>query len=171
MGKRKLVLVGNGMAGMRAIEELLELAPDMYDITVLGSEPHGNYNRILLSPVLASAKKIAHIMLNTREWYDEHGITLHAGREVTKIDRARRRVHAAGGLEVPYDRLILATGSNPIVLPLPGKELPGVVSYRDIADVDRMIAAVQQRRYADGNAARAHVDAYARAVCKANGGA
>jgi nitrite reductase (NADH) large subunit len=136
------------MAGMRAIEELLELAPDMYDITVFGSEPHGNYNRILLSPVLASEKKIADIMLNTREWYDEHGITLHAGREVTKIDRARRRVHAGGGLEVPYDRLILATGSNPIVLPLPGKDLPGVVSYRDIADVDRMIAAAHSGKHA-----------------------
>ena len=74
--KRKLVLVGNGMAGMRAIEELLKLAPDMYDITVFGSEPHGNYNRILLSPVLAAEKTIADIMLNTREWSAENGITL-----------------------------------------------------------------------------------------------
>ena len=139
--KRKLVLVGNGMAGMRAIEELLKLEPEMYDITVFGSEPHGNYNRILLSPVLAAEKTVADIMINTREWYAEQGITLHAGDEVVRIDRARRRVIAKSGLEVPYDRLILATGSNPVVLPLPGKELDGVVSYRDIADVDRMIAA------------------------------
>jgi nitrite reductase (NADH) large subunit len=147
-GKRKLVLVGNGMAGMRAVEELLALAPDLYDITVFGAEPHGNYNRILLSPVLASEKTVADIMLNTREWYAEHGITLLSGREVTRIDRARRRVLAAGGIEAPYDRLILATGSNPVVLPVPGKDLPGVVSYRDIADVERMIAAASERRHA-----------------------
>ncbi len=95
--KRKLVFVGNGMAGMRAIEELLKLAPDLYDITVFGSEPHGNYNRILLSPVLAAEKTVADIMLNTREWYAENGITLHAGDEVVRIDRARRRVIAKSG--------------------------------------------------------------------------
>ena len=142
--KRKLVLVGNGMAGMRAIEELKKLEPHMYDITVFGSEPHGNYNRILLSPVLAAEKTVADIMLNTREWYAENGITLYAGDEVVRIDRARRRVIAKSGLEVSYDRLILATGSNPIMLPLPGRDLPGVVSYRDIADVDRMIAASRE---------------------------
>src|SRR5688572_25431678 len=138
--RRKLVLVGNGMAGMRAVEELLKLEPQMYDITVFGSEPHGNYNRILLSPVLAAEKTVADIMLNTREWYADNGITLHAGDEVVRIDRARRRVIAKSGRAVPYDRLILATGSHPIVLPLPGNDLPGVVSYRDIADVDRMVA-------------------------------
>jgi len=136
------------MAGMRAIEELLELAPDLYDITVFGAEPHGNYNRILLSPVLASEKTIADIMLNTREWYDERRIRLIAGDEVVKIDRARRRVIAASGVEAPYDRLILATGSNPVVLPLPGKELPGVVTYRDIADVDKMISAARDFKHA-----------------------
>jgi nitrite reductase (NADH) large subunit len=148
MSKRKLVLVGNGMAGMRAVEELLALAPDMYDITVFGAEPHGNYNRILLSPVLASEKTVNEIMLNTPEWYGERGIMLLAGQEVVRIDRARRRVIAASGAEVGYDRLILATGSNPVVLPLPGNDLPGVVSYRDIADVDRMIAASRDHRHA-----------------------
>src|SRR5215471_6810528 len=92
--RRKLVLVGNGMAGMRAIEELLQLEPNLYDITVFGAEPHSNYNRILLSPVLAAEKTIADIMLNTRDWYAERGITLIAGDEVVKIDRARRRVIA-----------------------------------------------------------------------------
>ena len=146
--RKKLVLVGNGMAGMRAVEELLALAPDLYDVTVFGSEPHGNYNRILLSPVLAAEKTIADIMLNPRDWYEEHGITLHAGDTVTRIDRARRRVVTASGFESPYDRLILATGSTPVVLPLPGKDLPGVLSYRDIADVDRMIDAAQSYRHA-----------------------
>ncbi len=146
--RKKLVLIGNGMAGMRAIEELLALAPDLYEITVFGAEPHGNYNRILLSPVLAAEKTIGDIMLNTREWYTEHGITLHAGDAVTRIDRARRRVVTASGFEAPYDRLILATGSTPVVLPLPGKDLPGVLAYRDIADVDRMIEAAQSHRHA-----------------------
>ena len=77
--KPRLVLIGNGMAGMRAIEELLTLAPDLYDITVIGEEPYGNYNRILLSPVLAAEKTVDDIMLNRVEWYAEHGITLHAG--------------------------------------------------------------------------------------------
>jgi nitrite reductase (NADH) large subunit len=115
---------------------------------VFGSEPHGNYNRILLSPVLAAEKTIADIMLNAREWYVENGITLYAGDEVVKLDRARRQVIAASGRAVPYDRLILATGSSPIVLPVPGKDLPGVVSYRDIADVDRMVAAARDHRHA-----------------------
>jgi nitrite reductase (NADH) large subunit len=146
--RKKLVLVGNGMAGMRAVEELLTLAPDLYEITVFGAEPHGNYNRILLSPVLAAEKTIADIMLNARDWYDEHGITLHAGDTVTRIDRARRRVVTASGFETPYDRLILATGSTPVVLPLPGKDLAGVLSYRDIADVDRMVDAARSFRHA-----------------------
>ncbi len=139
--KSRLVLVGNGMAGMRAIEELLKLAPDLYEITVFGSEPWGNYNRILLSPLLAAEKTIDDIMLNTVEWYEENGITLHAGDPVVRIDRARKVVVSESGLEAPYDRLILATGSNPFMLPLPGADLPGVLSYRDIHDVEAMIEA------------------------------
>ncbi len=138
---QRLVVVGNGMAGMRAVEELLALAPDLYDITVFGAEPHGNYNRILLSPVLADEKTLPDIMLNTPEWYAGHGITLRAGCRITRIDRARRMVIGTDGSETPYDRLLLATGSDPVRLPLPGADLDGVLSYRDIADVERMIAA------------------------------
>src|SRR5690606_29476748 len=146
--KPRLVLVGNGMAGMRAVEELLALAPDLYDITVFGAEPYGNYNRILLSPVLASEKTLGEIMLNTPDWYAERGITLHAGVEVAAIDRARRRVVGADGSSAAYDRLILATGSNPIMLPVPGADLDGVVTYRDICDVERMVAASGEQRRA-----------------------
>src|SRR5690606_23095807 len=146
--KRRLVLVGNGMAGMRAIEELLALEPDLYDITVFGAEPHGNYNRILLSPLLAAEKTLDDIMLHRPEWYAERGITLRAGVEVTAIDRARRRVVTADGASVGYDRLILATGSNPVVLPIPGADLPGVVTYRDVQDVDYMIEAAGRYRRA-----------------------
>ena len=146
--KQKLVLVGNGMAGMRTVEELLELAPDLYEITVFGAEPFGNYNRIQLSPVLANEKTVDEIMLNTVEWYAENGITLYKGDPVIRIDRARRQVVSQSGLKVPYDRLILATGSNPFVLPLPGTELEGVLSYRDIRDVEAMIEAAGRGRHA-----------------------
>jgi nitrite reductase (NADH) large subunit len=146
--KPKLVLVGNGMAGMRAVEELLALAPDMYDITVFGAEPHGNYNRILLSPVLSAEKTLDEIVLNAPEWYAEHGIELRAGVEVVQLDRARRKVVCDDGSETRYDRLILATGSDPFMLPLPGVDLDGVVTYRDIKDVDRMIEVSQTHKHA-----------------------
>jgi nitrite reductase (NADH) large subunit len=142
--KRQLVVVGNGMAGMRTVEELRKLDPDLYEITVFGAEPHGNYNRILLSPVLAGEKTVGDIMLHTRAWYEENGITLHAGDPVVKIDRRRRFVHARSGLEVPYDRLLLATGSRPFIIPVPGHQLAGVIGFRDLNDVDTMLAAAKQ---------------------------
>ncbi|QHB57291.1 FAD-dependent oxidoreductase (plasmid) [Ralstonia solanacearum] len=144
----QLVVIGNGMAGMRTVEELLKLAPDLYDITVFGEEPHGNYNRILLSPVLAGEKRVDDIMLNTREWYQENGITLHAGDPVVAIDRPRRTVRSRGGVEVRYDRLLMATGSRPFILPVPGHTLPGVIAFRDIQDVETMLEAARNHRHA-----------------------
>ncbi|MBI5437716.1 MAG: NAD(P)/FAD-dependent oxidoreductase [Nitrosomonadales bacterium] len=146
--KTRLVVIGNGMAGMRTLEELFKLAPDLYDITVFGAEPHGNYNRILLSPVLAGEMTIKDIMLNDVDWYAQNGITLHLNKAVTRIDRVRRKVIADDGTEADYDRLLLATGSNPVMLPVPGKDLPGVVSYRDIKDTDEMIEAASRYRHA-----------------------
>jgi len=143
MKKQKLVMVGNGMAGCRTLEELLKIAPDLYDITVFGAEPHGNYNRILLSPVLAGEMTLPDIVLNDFDWYREHGITLHAGKAVTQIDRVRRTVTAADGTVAEYDRLLLATGSTPFIPPIPGNDLPGVLGYRDIADTEAMIAAAE----------------------------
>ena len=141
--KERLVLVGNGMAGVRTLEELLKLTPEMYDITVFGAEPHPNYNRIMLSPVLAGEKTIDDIILNDRAWYEDNGITLHSGDPVVEIDRINRKVVAASGMEVAYDRLLLATGSNPFIIPVPGSDLPGVIGFRDIADVDAMLAAAK----------------------------
>ena len=146
--RKKLVLVGNGMAGMRAIEELLSVAPDMYEVTVFGSEPCGNYNRILLSPLLADEKSLNDIMLNSLAWYTEQGITLHTGKLVTKIDRLRRVVTADDGTKAPYDVLILATGSHPIMIPIPGADLDGVVTYRNVEDVNAMLAAAKKFRNA-----------------------
>ncbi|MCA1939903.1 MAG: nitrite reductase large subunit NirB [Caenispirillum bisanense] len=139
--KPRLVVIGNGMAGIRAVEDLLDRAPGLYDITVFGAEPRVNYNRIMLSPLLSGEKSFAEIVLNDRDWYDANGITLHAGDPVVRIDRLRRQVVARSGLAVPYDRLIVATGSSPIVIPVPGATLPGVVTFRDVDDVDAMLAA------------------------------
>lgn len=141
--RQKLVVVGNGMAGIRALEELLKIAPELYDVTVFGAEPHPNYNRILLSPVLAGEQTIDEIILNPLSWYEEHGITLHTGKKVVRVDRVKRLVIAEDGTEAPYDRLLLATGSNPFILPVPGKDLKGVIGYRDIADTEAMIEAAK----------------------------
>jgi len=150
--RMKLVMVGNGMAGVRALEELLKIAPDLYDITVFGSEPHPNYNRILLSPVLAGEQKLEDIVLNDWAWYEENHITLHAGWTVTEVDRVKRVVHATNAkgetISAGYDRLILATGSNPFILPVPGKDLKGVLAYRDIADTQAMIDAAATYKHA-----------------------
>ena len=110
MNRPRLVMVGNGMAGVRTLEELLGLAPDLYDIQVFGAEPHPNYNRILLTPVLAGEQQLEDIVLNDFDWYRQNGIRLHAGRSVVRIDRARRLVIADDGTEAVYDRLLLATG-------------------------------------------------------------
>ena len=148
MKKQKLVCIGNGMAGIRAVEELLKLAPDLYHITIFGAEPHPNYNRILLSPVLAGEQTTDEIILNPYSWYEDQGIELHVGKEVVNIDRVNRQVVCADGTQSDYDRLLLATGSNPFILPIPGKELQGVISYRDIKDTNAMIEAAQQYRHA-----------------------
>lgn len=141
MKKLKLVVVGNGMAGIRTVEELIKLVPDLYEITVFGSEPYPNYNRILLSPVLTGEQTIRDIILNDESWYEQNGIRLHLGSTVTAIHRARKEVVASDGTVAPYDRLLLATGSNPFVLPVPGRDLEGVVTFRDIRDVNQMIVA------------------------------
>lgn len=139
--KENLVLIGNGMAGVRTLEEVLKLEPEKYNITVFGEEPYGNYNRIMLSPVLANEKTIDEIMLNDEQWYIDNGVTLHKGKKVSEINRARREVITEDGTAAAYDRLIIATGSVPFMLPLPGVDKEGVVSFRDIADVDTMLDA------------------------------
>ena len=152
MKKPRLVMIGNGMAGVRTLEELIKLAPDLYDITVFGAEPHPNYNRILLSPVLAGEQTLEEIILNDWAWYTDNHVTLHAGCKVTHVDRARRLVHAenAAGdkMVAEYDRLLMATGSHPFILPVAGNDLPGVLAYRDIADTQAMIDAAAKFRHA-----------------------
>jgi nitrite reductase (NADH) large subunit len=139
--RERLVVIGNGMAGCRAVQEVLKRDPDRYDITIFGAEPRVNYDRIMLSPVLAGEKSFADIVINDEAWYRDNGITLHSGRTVQAIDLAQRLIVVEGEQASPYDRLILATGSDPIRLPLPGSELAGVVTFRDLDDVGAMITA------------------------------
>jgi nitrite reductase (NADH) large subunit len=144
----RLILVGNGMAGVRALEEILSRAPHEFSISVFGAEPHGNYNRIMLSPVLAGEKTFEAITTHPGSWYEENGIELIAGEPVVSIDRAAKTVTGALGTTRPYDVLLLATGSNPVIIPLPGHKLTGVIGFRDIADVETMIAASKTHKHA-----------------------
>ena len=146
--KMKLVLVGNGLAGMRCLEDLLDMAPDRYEVTVIGEEPWGNYNRIMLSPVLSGDKSIEDIMLHPHAWYSDKGIHFIAGDAAVKVDRPRKQVHTEKGIVVDYDRLILATGSKPFIPPIKGSDLKGVLSFRDIYDVNTMLEYCKNKKNA-----------------------
>ncbi|WP_298643538.1 nitrite reductase large subunit NirB [uncultured Tistrella sp.] len=136
----RILIIGAGMAGTRLVQDLVALAPGACDITLIGAEPHAPYDRIMLSPVLAGEKTAAAIRLLDDDFLDRHGVSFLAGDAVTGIDRAARRVTTAAGRQLEYDRLVLATGSQPIRLPLPGAALKGVVTFRDLGDVDTMLA-------------------------------
>jgi nitrite reductase (NADH) large subunit len=143
--KERLVVIGNGMAPGRALERLLESAPDQYDITIFNAEPRVNYDRIMLSPVLSGDKSFEQIVIHGDGWYIKNGITLYKGVAVTKIDRAAKTVISAIGETIPYDKLVIATGSRPIIIPVPGASLPGVLTYRDLDDVEAMLYAAKSR--------------------------
>ncbi len=142
--RQRLVVIGNGMAGCRAVEEILARDPDRFDVTIFGAEPRVNYNRIMLSPVLAGEKAFDDIVINGEDWYADNAITLVAGDPVVAIDRTARTVLARSGRIASYDRLLIATGSDPFIIPVPGRDLAGVVTFRDLDDVDRMLAAADK---------------------------
>jgi nitrite reductase (NADH) large subunit len=142
--KPHLIVIGNGMAGCRAVEEILARDPDKYRITIFGAEPRVNYNRIMLSPLLAGEKSFEDIVINGQEWYADNGIALVAGDPVVAIDRAAQTVTGRSGRTEHYDRLILATGSDPFIIPVPGKDLPGVITFRDMDDVGKMLEAANR---------------------------
>jgi nitrite reductase (NADH) large subunit len=141
----KLVIIGNGMAPGRMLEHLLEAAPGRYQITIFNAEPRVNYDRIMLSPVLSGEKQYEEIVIHGDGWYIRHGITLYKGHKIVGIDRTARTVTSDKGVTEPYDRLVIATGSVPFIIPVPGKDLPGVLSYRDLDDVGAMLLAAQSR--------------------------
>ena len=139
--REHLIVIGNGMAGCRAVEELLARDPARYRVTIFGTEPRVNYNRIMLSPVLAGEKCFDDIVINDADWYKSNGIALVAGDPVVGIDREAKIVTTRGGVAESYDKLLIATGSDPFIIPVPGKDLPGVIAFRDMDDVDTMLAA------------------------------
>ncbi|MGD9803932.1 MAG: nitrite reductase large subunit NirB [Hyphomicrobiaceae bacterium] len=142
--RQKLVVIGNGMAPGRALEKLFELAPDTYDVTIFNAEPRVNYDRIMLSPVLSGEKSYEEIVIHGDGWYVDRGITLYKGHKVVEINRANQSVTSAQGITAPYDKLIIATGSLPIVIPVPGHDLAGVLTYRDLDDVHAMLLAAKR---------------------------
>ncbi|WP_216828796.1 nitrite reductase large subunit NirB [Alkalihalobacterium elongatum] len=149
MEKKKLVLVGNGMAGVRCIEEILKLnGREQFDITIFGSEPHVNYNRIMLSAVLAGDTTIKDIEINTLEWYEKNEIELFTSETVTKLDTENQVLYTDKGREMKYDQVIIATGSNPFILPVPGAQLEGVIGFRDIKDCETMIDSAKNYKKA-----------------------
>lgn len=145
--KEKLVVIGNGMAGISTVEQILKLTTK-FDITVFGSEPHPNYNRIMLSYVLEGSKTIDDIVLNDLHWYEDNGIKLHMGTTVSRIDEQSKEVVTEEGMRVPYDKVLIATGSNSFILPIPGSDKEGVVGFRDIADCNQMLEAAKSYRKA-----------------------
>jgi nitrite reductase [NAD(P)H] large subunit len=139
---QKLVIIGAGMASGRMLEELFKTAPDAYDVTLFGAEPSGNYNRIMLSPVLAGDKSFDEIITHDADWYRENGVICRFNEVVVKIDRAKKQVVSAGGV-TDYDKLVIATGSESFFIPVAGKDLPGVVGFRDYDDVQEMLGAAK----------------------------
>jgi nitrite reductase (NADH) large subunit len=145
MSKQRLVIIGNGMAPGRMLEHLFEEAPGAYEVTIFNAEPRVNYDRIMLSPVLSGEKSYEQIIIHGDGWYIKHGVMLYKGHKVVRIDRAAMTVTSEHGETAPYDKLVIATGSNPIVIPVPGNDLPGVLTYRDLDDVSAMLLAAQSR--------------------------
>ncbi|WP_027833308.1 nitrite reductase large subunit NirB [Maritalea myrionectae] len=148
MQKQKLVIIGNGMAPGRMLEHLFEQEPDAYEVTIFNAEPRVNYDRIMLSPVLSGEKAYEDIIIHGDGWYVDHGITLYKGHKVTEIDRENKTVSSDQGVTEAYDKLVIATGSNPFIVPVPGHDLAGVLAYRDLDDVTAMMLAAQSRQKA-----------------------
>lgn len=139
--RQRLVIVGDGMVGTRALEEIIARAPRAFEMTVFGAEPYGSYNRIMLSPLLAGEKRFSDIVTHDSAWYAANHIEHLSGDAIIAIDRRHRVVTGTHGTQRPYDVLLLATGSDPVVLPLPGANLPGVITFRNVADVNAMLSA------------------------------
>lgn len=138
MSKQKLVIIGAGMASGRALEHLIDAQGAAWDVTLFNAEPRGNYNRIMLSPVLSGEKSFAEIVTHDDDWYDTKAVTCRFGEKIVSIDRDAKVVRGEKG-DVPYDKLLIATGSNPFIIPLPGHDLDGVIAYRDLEDTNAMI--------------------------------
>ena len=148
MTKQKLVMIGNGMAGLRTIEEILERSDSQFDITIIGKEHYPNYNRIMLSNILQKKMTVEETIMNPYEWYEENNIQLIVNDPVETVDRSAQTVTTSKGVEVNYDICIFATGSSAFVLPIPGSDLPSVIGWRTIEDTERMIEIAKTKKKA-----------------------
>lgn len=148
MMKTRLIVIGNGMAGIKVVEEIVNLAPDSFEITVFGAEPHPNYNRIMLSKMLQGNASFDDIVLNGWSWYSEHGIKLYTGETVARIYPTARVVETESGIKEPFDILIIATGSSAFIPPIPGSDKSGVISFRNVDDCNKMMEASKTCRKA-----------------------
>ncbi|MEN8717700.1 MAG: nitrite reductase large subunit NirB [Sulfurovum sp.] len=146
--KEKLVVIGNGMSGLRVVEDILESNKELYDITIFGDEPHVNYNRIMLSYILSQEKTFEDTIINHQEWYDKNNITLHKGDEVVSIDKENKKILSKSGKEVSYDKLIIATGSKAFVPKTEGSGLENVIAFRNKADVDTIMETIDKNKTA-----------------------
>lgn len=146
--KEKLVVIGNGMSGLRTVEDLLDITPDKYDITIFGDEPYVNYNRIMLSYILSQEKTFEDTIINHQEWYEDNNITLNKGDKVTSIDKNAKKITSESGKETSYDKLLIATGSNPFVPKTSGSDLKNVIAFRTKADVDTIIDTIDREKVA-----------------------
>lgn len=148
MSKQKLVMIGNGMAGIRTIEELISRDANRYDITVVGKEPYPNYNRIMLSNILQNKMTVEETIMNSYEWYEENHITLINNDPVEKVDRQSKKIITQKGIELEYDICIFATGSKAFVLPIEGANLPSVIGWRTIQDTEQIIDIASKKKKA-----------------------
>jgi nitrite reductase (NADH) large subunit len=146
--KSKLVMIGNGMAGVRCIEEIIKRDREAFEIIIIGDEPHPNYNRIMLSNVLQGEKEISEININDWKWYEDNQVTLHTDETVIKITPKNKEITTNKGKVIVYDKLIIATGSNAFILPIPGNDLEGVIGFRTIQDTTIMIETVENYKKA-----------------------
>ncbi|WP_180316679.1 nitrite reductase large subunit NirB [Shouchella shacheensis] len=146
--KEKVVLIGNGMAGIRTLEEMIKKEPNRFQFTVFGEEAHPNYNRILLSSVLQGDASVDDIVLNDYGWYENNKIELFVGDAIERVNTEKQVVYSTNGVERSYDRLIFATGSKPFMLPLPGADKEGVIAFRNIHDCETMIETAKSHKKA-----------------------
>ena len=146
--KEKLVVIGNGMSGLRTIEDLLEIDKNRYEITIYGEEPHVNYNRIMLSYILSQEKTFEDTIINHQSWYEQNNITLHKGDKIVSINKKDKTIKSESGKTQSYDKLLIATGSTAFIPKTAGSELGNVIAFRTKADVDAIISTIRKEKTA-----------------------
>ena len=146
--KEKLVVIGNGMSGLRTIEDLLEIDKNRYEITIYGEEPHVNYNRIMLSYILSQEKTFEDTIINHQSWYEQNNITLHKSDKIISINKNSKEITSQNGKTQSYDKLLIATGSTAFIPKTAGSELGNVIAFRKKADVDTILGTINKEKTA-----------------------